>query len=148
FDATANLLKNFWATPNLSGVVNNFATNARVGGDQYQINARGDYNLSAKQRLFGRYTRWIGNTIANDPFQNEAAGVSGYYGAQQVVIGDTYTFSPSTVGDFRASYLRFPFGFTPPSTGADLSQFGPAWAALQNQVTFSQFPGPVVSGMF
>jgi hypothetical protein len=147
-DATANILKNFWAPPNLPGFVNNFATNSRVGGDQYQINARADHNISERQRLFGRYTRWIGNTIPNDPFQNKTAGVSAYYRAQQVVIGDTYTFSNSTVGDFRVSYLRFPFGFTPPSTGADLAQFGPAFAALQNQVTFRQFPAPVVTGLF
>jgi hypothetical protein len=74
--------------------------------------------------------------------------VSAYYQARQVVIGDTYTFSNSMVGDFRVSYLRFPFGFTPPSTGTDLAQFGPAYAALRNQVTFRQFPAPVVTGMF
>lgn len=50
--------------------------------------------------------------------------------------------------DMRISYLRFTFGFTPPSLDADLSAFGPAYAALQNQVSFPEYPGPVVQGMF
>ncbi|MBO0800757.1 MAG: carboxypeptidase regulatory-like domain-containing protein, partial [Blastocatellia bacterium] len=59
-DATAKALRNLWALPNTAGQqftnVNNFATNASIGGDNDQYNARIDYNLSEKQRIFGRYT--------------------------------------------------------------------------------------------
>ena len=42
--------------------------------------------------------------------------------------------------------MRFISGFNPLHTGADLSQFGPAYGALQNQVTFAQYPLHQVQG--
>ncbi|MBV8819248.1 MAG: carboxypeptidase regulatory-like domain-containing protein, partial [Acidobacteriaceae bacterium] len=147
-DATAKVMQNYWALPNQPGLINNWAGNGKVGGDQYQLNARGDQNISESQRLFARYTRWIGNTIPNDIFNNKSSGLSAYYSTDQAVIGDTYTISPSTIADVRGSFLRFRFGFTPPSIGSNLSEFGPAWAALQNQMTFTHFPGDTVNGYF
>ncbi|HSR05834.1 MAG TPA: carboxypeptidase-like regulatory domain-containing protein, partial [Bryobacteraceae bacterium] len=145
-DPTARAMLNFWALPTQSGTVNNWVGNGIAGGDQYQTNYRVDHDLSDKQRLFARYTRWVGNTIPNDLFHDKIANAV-YYGTDNAVIGDTYTLSPSTVLDIRGSYLRFISGFNPLSNGADLSQFGPAYAQLQNQVTFPQYPLPQVQGM-
>jgi hypothetical protein len=69
-----------------------------------------------------------------------------YFGTNNAVFGDTYTLSANTVLDVRASYLRFISGFNPLSNGTDLGQFGPAYAPLNNQVTFQQFPFPQVQG--
>jgi len=146
-DSSANVMKNYWGAPNAPGIVNNWVGNGRAGGDQYQINARGDQSVSDKQRLFARYTRWIGNTIPNDLFQTKATGITAYYTTDQAVLGDTYSLSPSTVADVRASFTRFRFGFTPVSQGADLTQFGPAYAKLQSQMSFTNYPGNAVTGM-
>jgi hypothetical protein len=135
----------FWGLPTQSGVVNNWVCNGIAGGDQYQTNYRADHNLSDRQRLFARYTRWVGNTIPNDLFRNKIANAV-YYGTDNAVLGDTYSLSAQTILDFRASYLRFISGFNPLHNGADLSQFGPAYGALQNQVTFAQYPLHQVQG--
>jgi hypothetical protein len=146
-DSTAKVMNNYWGLPNQPGILNNFVTNGTGGGDNYQINTRGDHVISEKQRLFLRYSRWLGNTIPNDLYKNKATANKQSYVTNNAVIGDTYTFTPKTIGDFRISYLRFEFGFFPPNTGADLSQWGPGYAPLQNQVTFAQYPAPQVSGM-
>jgi len=148
FDTTALAMNNYsWGLPNQPGILNNFVTNGTGGGDNYQINARGDHVIGEKQRLFARYTRWLGNTIPNDLFHNKATANQQRYSTNNAVVGDTYSFSPTTIADFRVSYIRFLFGFYPPNTGADLSLFGPAYAQLQNQVMFSQFVASQVQGM-
>src|SRR5579883_1245620 len=138
-DATARAMLAFWAPPTQGGVVNNWVGNGIAGGDQYQLNFRGDQNLGEKQRLFARYTRWVGNTIPNDAFHVKIANAV-YYGTDNAALGDTYSLSPSTILDVRATYLRFISGFNPLHTGANLSQFGPAYALLQNQVPFRSIP--------
>jgi len=148
FDPTAQVMNNYsWGLPTQGGILNNFVTNGTGGGDNYQINARGDQVIGDKQRLFARYSRWLGNTIPNDLFHNKATANQQRYSTNNAVLGDTYSFTPTTVADFRVSYIRFLFGFYPPNTGADLSLWGPAYARLQNQVTFSQFPASQVQGM-
>jgi len=52
----------YHALPTDNGAANthnfNFNRNAATGGDNDQINVRGDYQMSAKQRLLARFTRW------------------------------------------------------------------------------------------
>lgn len=145
-DRTALALMNVWGAPNLPGNVNNFAGNSSLGGNQSQVNARGDYSLGEKHRLFGRYTYWTGSSLPNDPFRTHFGGLTSEYGANSGVLGDTYTMNPTTVVDVRASYLRALHGFVPLQTGTDLSTFGPAWANLATQVTLPQAPLPSVTG--
>ena len=119
----------YWATPNLQGSpgthLNNFATNATAGGDNNQWNARFDHNLSEKQRLFGRLTRWdstnvpvrvFGNKLflAGDPVSPEQ------FVTTQAVLGDTYLFSPNLIGDFRISYMRWFYNRVPGDLGIDI----------------------------
>ena len=101
-----------------------------MGGNTNQYNVRGDWNLSEQQRVFARYTYWSGTSLPNDPFHTHFGGLFSYTGSQNFVLGDTYTFNPRTVTDFRISYLRATNGFTPEQIGTNLSLFGPAWAAL------------------
>jgi hypothetical protein len=146
-DPTAAIIKDTYGLPTQPGIANNFATNSPVGGDQHQYNSRGDQSLSDKQRLFERYTYWNGNTIPNDPFQNKTNGVKTIYSTHQAVVGDTYTLTPSTILDIRGSYLRFTYGFFPPAQGDGFAApFGPAYAALQPQMTFPGKPGNNVTG--
>ena len=146
-DPTAKYMNFYWGLPNAPGVLNNFVTNGTGGGDNYQINVRGDHVISDKQRLFARYSRWLGNTIPNDLFHNLATPNQQRYSTNNAVLGDTYSLSPTTILDVRASYIRFLFGFYPPNTGADLAQWGPGYAPLKTQVSFAQFPASQVAGM-
>lgn len=146
FDPTAKVLMNVWGAPDLPGNVNNFAGNTSLGGNQTQETVRGDYTLKEKHRLFGRYTYWSGTSLPSDPFQKNFGGLTTLYGADDAVAGETYSLSPTTILDFRVSYLRALHAFRPQQTGTDLSQYGPAWAALTSQVTLPEAPLPAVTG--
>jgi len=146
-DPTAKILSNLWAKPNLPGTVFNYATNASIGGNNDQINVRLDYNLSEKQRLFGRYTRWSNLSLPIDPYKTQTYIDRGpeTFVTHQLVLADTYTFSQNTIADFRIGWLRFIYDRTPESLGVDLTSFG--WpASLNRQVAFQHIPTPCVQG--
>lgn len=155
-DPTANVMANvlhYWPAPNanLAGGAVNYSVNAAAGVDTSQYNGRIDQIVSDRQRVFGRYTYWDINTHPTQyVFGTKAGGptslVSGLVADQQVVIGDVYTFSPSTIGDLRLSYLRARTPITPPNNNVNLSQFGPFWAGISGSVTHRQFPDPIVVG--
>jgi hypothetical protein len=147
-DATAKVMMNMFGLPTQSGIVNNFVVNGTGGGDQYQYNGRVDQVINPKNRLFARYTYWHGATIPNDLFKNKFTANQQRFATTNAVLGYTWTITPTTIADVRASYIRFEFGFYPPLTGIDLSAWGPAYAAMQSQVTFAQPPAPQVQGMY
>src|ERR1700722_660912 len=107
----------------------NFLTNASVGGNNDQINFRTDWNVSEKQRMFARYTRWAFDELPQDPYQNQTYWFDldpQNFKTNSIVWGDTYTFNPTTIFDIRVSYLRFKYFQGPPPsiTGLDLTKFG------------------------
>jgi hypothetical protein len=134
FDPTSAAFMNFWGQPNRPGIVNNFVTNVSLGGNTTQYNGRVDWNVSDKQRIFARYTRWSGNSLPSDPFHVNFGGLKTIFGTQNIVIGDSYTFSPTTIADLHVSYLRPKHGFFPQQLGIDLSQFGANWVTLGPQL--------------
>jgi hypothetical protein len=103
----------------------NYARNAATGGDNDQINVRGDHQLSDKQRLLARYTRWRSNNLpvnvygngllSGDPFSPEA------FVTTNAVLADTYVLSPTMVFDIRAGFLRWDYARTPGTLGIDES---------------------------
>ncbi len=151
-DKTALAMRDLYAHPNIPGTpfTNslNFSTNASIGGDSNQTNGRVDQNISDKQRLFGRYTRWSYNNIPIDPFQNKTHPDIGLetVTSQQLVIGDTYVFSPSLVGDFRVSGLRYAYDRIPESLGFDLTTFGFP-ASFAKAVVYPTFPYPNIQNI-
>ena len=118
----------YWAAPNIAGQpftqLFNFSRNVATGGDNDQVNIRGDYNLSAKQRILVRYTRWksvnsrvnvYNNGLYNgDPYSPER------FVTTQAVFGDTYTLNPTTIVDVRAGYTRWFYDRTPGTLGVDI----------------------------
>src|SRR5262249_18030982 len=100
---------------------NNFARNASTGGNNDQGNFRGDWNVSAKQRAFARYTRWkssnlpvdvYGNKQRNgDPFSPEA------FITDQAVLTDMYSLNATTVLDLRLGFMRWFYQRTPGNLG-------------------------------
>lgn len=132
--------------PNLPGTSNNYTANAKVGGNSNQYNSRIDYNLSNRQRIFGRYTYWTNHNLPNDPFNTG----NYYFGlgpedlhTHQFVLGDTYAFSPTTIADLRIAFLRFVYDRTAKSLGTDVTSFG--WpASYQSQIAFPSDPGVIL----
>lgn len=146
-DPTASATLNYWLAPTLPSGTNNYDTNAKVGGNQNQYNLQIDFHASDKQQLFGRYSRWNGNSISLNPFKNDTGFPLTSFTAQQAIVGDTYVFNPTTVADFRLAYLRFVYGTIPLSSGADLTPYGSNWANLSSQIVLRAAPEPLVSGM-
>jgi len=149
FDQAARRLIRLWALPNVNTPGGNYAANGSTGSNQTEDVARVDHTISDKQRFFGRYSWWNGKTQPYNPFFNESGTSATLYHAHQAVAGDTWSVSPVLLGDFRSSYMRTVYSLLPPSTGkANLSQYGPAWAALAGQVTYQENPVPAVSGYY
>ncbi|HEY1950124.1 MAG TPA: carboxypeptidase regulatory-like domain-containing protein [Bryobacteraceae bacterium] len=129
------------AMPNLPGqqFTHNFNFNALAvqGGNNDQVNARYDYTVNEKLRVFARYSRWAsqslpfapyGNGIyANDPYSPE------HFTTTQGLAGATYVISSNMVLDIRGSYVRFPYGRSQSFDGISLSNtFGfPAYMDQQ-----------------
>lgn len=115
----------------------NFVTSASVGGNNDQVNFRSDWNVSQKQRVFARYTRWAFDELPWDPYNNDTYWFDldpQNFVTDSIVFGDTYTFNANTIFDIRVSYLRFNY-FQGPSksiTGFDMTNFG--FPAYMNQI--------------
>jgi hypothetical protein len=148
-DKYAQYIQNGWNLPNGPGLINNYSVNQPANGTQYQLNGRGDYSLSDRQRLYTRYTYWNVDQAASHPFSQPArpddVGSEFKFQTHQTVLGDTYLLSPSLVLGTRASFLRNTNCSVPgdAKSWVDLSNWGPGYVALLNS---GQLDGPVAPG--
>jgi hypothetical protein len=113
---TASAVLNYIPMPNIPGT-QNLAKGANFLGqtpDQYDYNqpqARVDYNLTDKTKLYSYFLYWKGTEYRS---QNGLSGVAAHgninYMRQSFVATQdvTHVFSPSMVGDFKISFDRFP----------------------------------------
>src|SRR5690242_1641023 len=143
-DQTAVSLLSYFPAPT-PGLLNNpngnFATAFSTGGDTDQYNERIDYNLSEKQRIFGRYTHNHILSLPDAPFSQICTDrCTETTTAHQISLGDTYSFSPKTILDVHIAYTRYVYLRTPLSQGIDLSKFGPNWKALTPEMTYTHIP--------
>ena len=148
FDPSSLIMRDvYYPPPNTTGQGYNWFSVPTVGNDGDQYNARLDYNVSENHRIFARYTFWNAQDIPFNTYGNIlTSNAASQNKAQQAVIGDTLTLNPTTVLDFRVSYLREYYDDLQPSEGLDLSMFGPAWGALNGQVTFQTTPNYQFAG--
>jgi len=145
-DPTAQALLAYFPSPNQPGEFNNLVVNFSAGGDINQINERIDYNLSDRQRIFGRFTRNSILSLPDSPFKDVCGDrCTETTLAKQVAVGDTIAISPKMILDLHAGYTRFTYVRTPVSKGIDLSQFGSNWAALAPQFAYTHLPTVCVS---
>lgn len=141
---TSSLLaKSIYPLPNLPGRLDNYVRSYATGGNNDQFNTRIDQNLSPKQRLFGRWTRWSIYRLPSQPLGTPTGELTTDL-TNDFVIGDTYTFSPSMVGDLRVSFLRYGFDQHLQTLGMDLTTIG--WPASYNAIPNRVTPVPVISG--
>jgi Carboxypeptidase regulatory-like domain len=137
----------YYGTPNTAGqsFTNNFnyARNASTGGDNDQFSIRGDHQLSDKQRLLARLTRWTSSNLPVDVYGNGLRAGDPYspehFVTTQAVAADTYVFNPNTILDVRAGFTRWFYTRIPGTLGLDGS------AALGLPSYYSQIP--VLNGL-
>ena len=137
---TAKDLLYLWPAPNSpgittpSGTLNNFNTVASTGGNQDQIVARIDQDMTSKQRLFVRFSHWAIHDLPIDPLQNGLCvdRCTERYSTNAAGAGYNYNISPTAIFDFTASVTRFGYNRTPTNAGFDLTSIG--WPASYNAV--------------
>jgi len=146
-DPTAQALLKDFPAPNQTGNPNgNFVTAYSAGGNVDQYNERIDYNLSSKQRIFGRYTQSHILSLPDAPFGQICTDrCTEDTKAKQISLGDTIAISAKTIVDLHLGYTRYVYLRTPLSQGIDLSQFGANWAALAPEMTYTHIPQVCVS---
>ena len=129
------------AAPNDQYKVNNLATRASVGGNNYEAVTKIDHNISDKQHLTGRYTWWTNTNLPIDPMgtgicQDRCQEV---FTTHNGVLNDTYAFNNSTILDVRLSYLRFVYARQAKLKDFNFGTLGLGWSAIESGI---QFPGP------
>ncbi len=119
---TSKALLDLWPLPNSagvvtpSGIINNFNTVARTGGNQNQVVARIDQVLD----------------LPIDPLQNGLCvdRCSEKYLTNAIAAAYNYNISPTAIFDFNASVSRFKYNRSPTNAGFDLTSIG--WPASYN----------------
>jgi len=146
-DPTAEALLSDFPMPNqTNNPSGNFVNSYSTGGDVNQYNGRVDYNWGSKQRLYGRYTYSHILSLPDNPFSQICTDrCTETTTTNQVSLGDTIALSPKTIVDLHFGYTRYVYVRTPLSQGIDLSQFGPNWAALAPEMTYTHIPQVCVS---
>ncbi len=155
-DPPNKILKTFYPDPNQNPTTatSNWFLTTPLANNQNQYNGRIDYNLSNKQRIFGRYTYWNLHDTGHTEFLDKGLGGVSWPTAdghnanftQQFVLGDSYTFNPTTVLDVRVNYVRETDPNYPDSTTVNEAQFGAAYATLAPQMKIHVLPAFNASG--
>jgi len=136
--------------PNAAGNaqgVGNWVSNSSQGGNNNETVVHIDQNVSDKQHITARYTYWGNLNLPTDPFGNGVCQdrCTETFNTNNFVLGDTYSFSPTTIMEVRLSYQRFSYDRTPSTLGYDLTQLG--WpASLNTEAVFRDLPVPVING--
>jgi hypothetical protein len=153
---TSMFLLQYLPPPNATGTFN-FVKAATTGGNIDEYVVRGDQNISARQRIFGRYSQWKLISLAQDPFgtglcKDRCQENTKSYSA---AVGYNLALTPTTIVDVnlsgsRFNYIRNPinanFNFTDefwPSTytgvpNIERTPLTPCFAVSDPTVTCSQ----------
>jgi outer membrane receptor protein involved in Fe transport len=103
-------LANLYPVPNNTDPSRNFIGHPRGVSDNDALAARIDYQLGARDAIWGRFTknapydRGVGQALspAFPGFEQEQTDNN-----LQFAIGDIHTFSPTTVNEFNLGFVRF-----------------------------------------
>jgi len=124
----------------------NFHAAAPVEGYQTQYNVRVDANPDAADNLFARYTYWNPHNGISDPMKNlTGAGTTGNY-TQEGVLGDNHTFTPTTVGELRLSYIENYNFQNQLSRGFNESSINSNYGTIQSQSQYGMLPVLGING--
>jgi hypothetical protein len=117
-----------------SGTINNFSTVARTGGNQDQLVARIDHDVTMRQKLMLRFSHWTVGDLPIDPLGDGLCTdrCSELYSTSAGVAAYNYNINATTILDFNASLSRFKYNRFPKNAGFDLTRIG--WPENYNQV--------------
>jgi hypothetical protein len=116
--------------PNAPGAANNFISNPTNTDRINRIDTRVDDHISDNDQLFARYSYSLANTVRPGPFAAPLIGSTNFQTANKhdvgngVAVGETHTFSPTVVNEFRLGYNRVEDNLTPYVTDFINNQFG------------------------
>jgi hypothetical protein len=141
--ASQALLKEFPTTGLNSNPTNNFVTGYGTGGDTDQLNEKVDWNISDKQRFVARFTYYKLLNLPDSPLKPEGICTdrcTENIHTKQIALGDTVSFSPTTIMDLHLGYTRYDYVRVPLTAGFNMSSLGGAWGSY----LFNSTPEPVV----
>jgi len=130
--ATTKMWDTYFPAANLAGTVNNYLSAAPAGGNTNEFVARGDQNLGANTRLFGRFAYFGLTDLPVNPFGTGLCldRCAEKYHSKLLVFGVNHAFTPTTILDVNFGATRFVYGRQPILSGFDLTSLG--WPATYN----------------
>jgi len=147
---TANFSR-LYPEPNAAGSADgqrNFTyVNEPYARTQWTLPVRIDHNLTQSQKLFGRMV--LGNTKLprSGVFTRDDISVWKIDAVnREAAFGDVWTFSPTFIGDFRASLMRFSWDTFPIGTEVDYRSLGLENASRLLNTRLSGMPNLTVTG--
>jgi hypothetical protein len=152
-DPVAQRVSAFYPAANLPGQAftqaNNFIANASQANELGIWQGRIDHQVTAKNRLFFRYSQDEQLDAPPNFFNNIATTRSFGPGVQpdnHATISDTHILSPTTILEVRYGYARNGFNRSSESEGLDLTTLGFS-PAYNNAVQQRRFPEFAITGM-
>src|SRR6185437_12073384 len=108
---TSLIMLKLYPSPNAAGTstgTNNWIANGSQGGNNNETVVHIDQNASEKQHISARYTYWGNLNLPTDPFGNGVCQdrCTETFNTQNFVLGDTYSFTPTTIMELRVSFQR------------------------------------------
>lgn len=100
----------------------NFVDPRERPADSHQVVGRVDHELSAKDRIYGRYL-WQGDTSFNPGGNLDPFGINQNFKRQSVTVNHTRTFTPALLNSFSFSFNRVKALIEPTPT-FNWSEFG------------------------
>jgi Carboxypeptidase regulatory-like domain/TonB dependent receptor len=131
--ATTVLWNKYFPAPNVAGaLVNNFVSAAPAGGNTNEFVARGDQNIGANTRLFGRFAYFGLTDLAVNPFGTGLCldRCAELYHSKLLAVDLNHSFTPTTIFDLNVGVTRFVYARAPLLSGYDLTQLG--WPSTYN----------------
>jgi hypothetical protein len=115
-----------------------------VTGDSDEYIGRVDYVVSAKQNLYSRYyiDDWQNPPVFEPGNALTTTSPGNYERAQTATLGDTYTFGPTTLNSFHASFNRVRDNRGPTNTPINWTDLGSdMYSAVPNFLLISSMTG-------
>ncbi|WP_246409912.1 TonB-dependent receptor [Granulicella aggregans] len=124
----AQTILNLYPLPNTNGgkTYNNYIVNSPTHNNTYQWDQRLDWNISAIDQAYVRYSYNHVITV-NDPPLGPILDGSGYGGeydtnlAQDFILSETHFFTPSFTNEFRFGFNAGRFSFLQPNANVNLA---------------------------
>jgi len=140
-DTISHNVAALYPAPNQAGsLANNYIINNPGQDTVDQMDARADYNISARQQVFGRFSLSQRTRFQSPPLPGLADGGSystGNYfeGTRGAVLAHTFTISPSMVNEVRIGFNRNHYRDNIPSYGQNYPPAGLAVPGVPDNST-------------